>query len=40
MERRSEIRAMNKKDLALLQKTRDRRSSQPSLYRETMWEKK
>lgn len=40
MEKTAEIRAMNKKELVHLKKTRDKRSSHPSLYRETMWERK
>lgn len=40
MDKKAEIRAMNEKELALLNKTRAKRRSHPSLYRETMWEKK
>lgn len=40
MDKKSKIEPMNKEDLARLKRTRDKRSSQPSLYRETMWERK
>ncbi len=40
MDKKATIETMSDKDLARLKSTRDRRSSQPSLYRETMWERK
>lgn len=40
LEKKAIIESMNNKDLANLKKTRDRRTSQPSLYRDTMWEQK
>jgi len=40
MNKKPEIRAMNDKEVKTLNLTRERRMSQPSLYRETMWERK
>jgi hypothetical protein len=40
MDKRATIEPMGVEDLKRLGHTRDRRSSQPSLYRETMWERK
>lgn len=37
---KAEVRAMNEKELEELDFTRRKRDCQPSLYRETMWEKK
>lgn len=40
MDRKSDIRAMTEKELNALNQVRAKRTSQPSLYRETMWERK
>ena len=40
LDKKALIEKMSAKDLLTLQKTRTKRTSQPSLYRDTMWEKK
>lgn len=40
MDKKSVVRAMNDKEQQLLEKTRARHRSEPSLYRDNMWERK
>jgi hypothetical protein len=40
MDRKSDIRAMSSKEVKALNHLRSQRTSRPSLYRETMWERK